>query len=139
MAIRHFTLAEATGLLPRLTEMVSALRRLRDDAIVKKARMDLLWKRLEAGEPVLGTLGDEQRQLDTITARLVSTASDIESTGCILRDLDLGLVDFPFRARGGATVYLCWKAGEPAIRFWHATDEGFAGRQPIERLPLDEA
>ena len=65
-------------------------------------------------------------------------AGEIESTGCVLRDLDTGLVDFPFRARGGATVFLCWRVGEPAIGFWHGPDEGFAGRQPITRLPLDQ-
>jgi hypothetical protein len=139
MAIRHFTLDEAEGLLSRLTELMGTLRRVRDEAIVKKAQMDLLWKRLEGGEAVLSELGDEQRRLDGLTTRLVSIASDIEATGCILRDLDLGLIDFPFRAPGGSTVYLCWKLGEPAIRFWHGTDEGFAGRKSLDRLPLDEA
>jgi len=139
MAIRHFTLDEAEGLLSRLTELMGALRRVRDEALVKKAQMDLLWKRLEGGEAVLSELGDEQRRLDALTTRLVSIASDIEATGCILRDLDLGLIDFPFRARGGSTVYLCWKLGEPAIRFWHGTDEGFAGRKSLDRLPPDEA
>ena len=139
MPIRHFTLEEATDLLPRLTEMLGTIRRLRDAAVMKKARMALLWTRLEAGEVVLSRLGDGQRDLDAITARLVSAASDIESTGCILRDLDMGLVDFSFRARGGATVFLCWRVGEPTIQFWHGTDEGFAGRRPIARLPLEEA
>lgn len=139
MAIRHFTVEEADGLLTRLTELMNTLRRVRDEAIVKKAQMDLLWTRLEGGEAVLTELGDEQRRLDGLTARLVSIASGIEATGCILRDLDLGLVDFPFRARGGSTVYLCWKLGEPAIRFWHGTDEGFAGRKSLDRLPLNEA
>ena len=139
MAIRHFTLDEAEGLLSRLTELMGTLRRVRDEAIVKKAQMDLLWKRLEGGEAVLSELGDEQRRFDGLTTRLVAIAGDIESTGCILRDLDLGLIDFPFRARGGSTVYLCWKLGEPAIRFWHGTDEGFAGRKSLDRLPRDEA
>jgi len=139
MAIRHFTLDEAEGLLSRLTELMGALRRVRDEALVKKAQMDLLWKRLEGGEAVLSELGDEQRRFDGLTTRLVAIAGDIESTGCILRDLDLGLIDFPFRARGGSMVYLCWKLGEPAIRFWHATDEGFAGRKSLDRLPRDEA
>ena len=139
MAIRHFTLDEAEGLLSRLTDLMGTLRRVRDEALVKKAQMDLLWKRLEGGEAVLSELGDEQRRFDGLTTRLVAIAGDIESTGCILRDLDLGLIDFPFRARGGSMVYLCWKLGEPAIRFWHGTDEGFAGRKSLDRLPRDEA
>jgi len=137
--MHRFSLDEATELLPRLTQLIDGLRHLRDEAVVKKGQIDRLWQRLGAGEPVLSTLGAEQRELDELTSRLVGTAKDIESTGCILRDVDLGLVDFPFRARGGGTVFLCWRHGEPAIQFWHGTDEGYAGRKPIERLPLEEA
>jgi hypothetical protein len=134
--VRHFTFDEATALLPRATELIGTLRRLRDDAIVKRARFDQLWQRLENEEPVLTTLGDEQRALDGLTDRLVATAKEIESIGCVLRDLDLGLIDFPFRVRTG-TVFLCWRLGEPGILFWHGPDEGFTGRKPIAQLPAD--
>jgi len=137
MALRHFTLQEATALLPRLEEMIRTLRELRDAAVVKKAQVDQLWRRLEGGEPVLSAIGEEQGTLDAITGRLASAAQEIESTGCVLRDLDMGLIDFPCRAKAGRTVYLCWRQGEPAIAFWHGTDEGFAGRKPIARLPQD--
>jgi hypothetical protein len=137
MALRHFTLHEATTLLPQLEEMIQTLRDLRDAAVVKKAQIDHLWRRLEGGEPVLSAIGEEQGALDGITGRLVAAAQEIEGTGCVLRDLDMGLVDFPYRAKGGTTVYLCWRQGEPAIAFWHGTDEGFAGRKPIARLPQD--
>jgi hypothetical protein len=134
--VRHFTVGEATALLPRLTELIGTVRRFRDSAVVRRARIDQLWQRLEHGERVLTTIGDEQRALDALAGRLVTTAKEIESIGCVLRDLDQGLIDFPFRARAG-TVFLCWKVGEPAIRFWHGTDEGFAGRKPIAQLPVD--
>ena len=137
MALRHFTLREATALLPRLAEMIQTLRELRDAAVVKKAQIDQLWQRLEGGEPVLSAIGEEQGTFDAMTRRLVSIAQEIEATGCVLRDLDVGLIDFPCRARGGTTVYLCWRQGEPAIAFWHGIDEGYAGRKPIARLPQD--
>jgi hypothetical protein len=136
---RYFRLDEAGALIPRLARMLDALRRTRDQAVLKKARIDLLWQRLERGERVLGTLGEEQRALDTLASRLATAAREFEATGCILRDLDAGLVDFPFRARGGVTVFLCWRLGEPEIAFWHGLDEGYAGRKPIAQLPLDEA
>ena len=134
--VRHFTVGEATALLPRLTELVATLRQFRDSAVVRRARIDQLWQRLEHGEPVLTTIGNEQRALDALADRLVTTAKEIESIGCVLRDLDQGLIDFPFRAQTG-TVFLCWKVGESAIQFWHGTDEGFAGRKPIAQLPVD--
>jgi len=139
MPLRYFTLPEAEALLPRLREMLDALRRTRDQAVVKKGQLDRLWKRLAAGEPVLGALGDEQKQMDALTSRFATIARDVEATGCILRDADIGLVDFPSRARGGTTVFLCWRLDEPAIGFWHGVDEGFAGRQPLANLPLDQA
>jgi hypothetical protein len=55
----------------------------------------------------------------------------IQSTGCVVKDLDVGLLDFPSRI-DNKEVFLCWKLGEDRIRFYHAQDEGFAGRKPID-------
>lgn len=106
--------------------------------MLKKTQIEMLWKRLDAGEAVLGAVGEEQKRLDALVAKLSGIAEDVEGIGCILRDVDAGLVDFPARARGGRTVFLCWRLGEPAIAFWHGTGEGFAGRKPLAELPLDQ-
>lgn len=55
----------------------------------------------------------------------------IEATGCVLKDLDVGLLDFPSLINN-EEVYLCWRLGEDRIRFWHRQNEGFAGRKPID-------
>lgn len=138
MTRRYFNVEDATALLPRLSEMLAALRRLRDQAVLKKAQLDQLWTRLDAGEPVLTALGKQQQEMDRLTAGLVAAAKEVEATGCVLRDVDMGLVDFPFRTSRGATVFLCWRRGEPAIAFWHGVEEGYAGRKPLSQL-LDEA
>ncbi len=139
MPIRYFTPGEATALLPRLAELLEGLRRTRDQAILKKAQVDLLWRELGEGHSVLSRLAEDQKVLDGLVARLAELAREVESTGCILRDVDLGLVDFPCKVRGGATVFLCWKLGEPGVQFWHGVDEGYAGRKPLAELPLDLA
>ena len=54
----------------------------------------------------------------------------IQSTGCVVKDLDTGLLDFPSILRN-EEVYLCWRLGEDRIRFYHRQDEGFSGRKPI--------
>jgi hypothetical protein len=54
----------------------------------------------------------------------------IESHGCIVKDIDLGLLDFP-SSRGDEPIYLCWKLGEPYIAHWHSMDEGFGARRPL--------
>jgi hypothetical protein len=60
-----------------------------------------------------------------------SALDQIQETGCVVKDLDVGLLDFPARI-DDQEVYLCWKLGEDRIRFYHAQDEGFAGRKPID-------
>ena len=52
--------------------------------------------------------------------------------GCFYKDWDfeLGLVDFPALVRG-ELVFLCWRSDEPALRFYHRMEEGYAGRRPL--------
>jgi len=72
--------------------------------------------------------------------RLEQTIRDaldkIHATGCIVKDLEVGLLDFPSRI-DGEEVYLCWRLGEDRIRFYHRQDEGFAGRKPIDPRDAD--
>ena len=53
-----------------------------------------------------------------------------------LKDLDQGLVDF-LAQRGGEQVFLCWRLGEPAIRYWHRLQDGFANRKPLQEDPVE--
>jgi hypothetical protein len=50
--------------------------------------------------------------------------------GCVLKDMDQGLVDFLTR-RDGREVYLCWRYGEERVAYWHELQAGFAGRRPL--------
>ena len=68
--------------------------------------------------------------------RIRTVAQAIKNSGVLLKDLDEGLVDFPCQVEG-REIYLCWKMGEPSIGFWHNTDEGFAGRKPIDAKFLE--
>ncbi len=60
-----------------------------------------------------------------------SALEKIEATGCVVKDLDVGLLDFPSLI-DNEEVYLCWRVGEDRIRFYHRQDEGFAGRKPLD-------
>lgn len=68
--------------------------------------------------------------------KIRSTLEEIQATGCIVKDLDVGLLDFPSRIND-EDVYLCWRLGEDRIRFYHRQDEGFAGRKPIDPRDAD--
>jgi hypothetical protein len=69
--------------------------------------------------------------LNQVIAKIKETLEQIQATGCIVKDLDSGLVDFPSRIQN-EEVYLCWRLGEDRIRFYHRQNEGFAGRKPID-------
>src|ERR1051325_9492177 len=68
---------------------------------------------------------------EATAAALKRIFENIEQIGCLIKDLDIGLVDFPALHRG-KEVYLCWRLGEPDIAFWHPVDAGFAGRREID-------
>ena len=68
---------------------------------------------------------------DGLATNIQGALEQIESTGCVVKDLDVGLLDFPARLND-EDVYLCWRVGEDRIRFYHRQDEGFTGRKPID-------
>jgi hypothetical protein len=58
--------------------------------------------------------------------------AEIDSIGVQVKDLDIGLLDFPCKVEGNI-ILLCWKLGEKGITHWHSVEEGFAGRKPIDQ------
>ena len=66
-----------------------------------------------------------------LEAGIQSALERITSTGCVVKDIDVGLLDFPSRLNN-EEVYLCWKLGEDRIRFYHRQDEGYASRKPLD-------
>ena len=81
-------------------------------------------ERLLAARPAL------RRTVEALDAAI----EEIQAIGVELKDVELGLVDFPAE-REGELVYLCWQFGEDRVRFWHRRSEGFAGRRPLPGLP----
>ena len=131
---RRFTLEEAESLLPEIEKSIR-------EAIASKSELEQSETALQAiNQRVImlgGVLVDRsavyQNRLrrDQSAERLKAAIEEIQESGCVIKDLDVGLVDFPTLFRG-EEVYLCWKLGEQGISFWHGTQEGFAGRKPID-------
>lgn len=132
--MRYFTVEEAAGALPEVGSLLRRLRALAAEAAVAKAALDALWERLGAGESVLDELRAAQQDLASRAGEAAEAAERLEAIGCVLRDVETGLVDFPSRA-GGGEIFLCWRLGEDGIAFWHGTAEGYAGRKPLAELP----
>jgi hypothetical protein len=74
-------------------------------------------------------LKDDAEMADAME-RLGSEIQKLEELGCIMKDLNIGLIDFP-AVRLGTRVWLCWKLGEEKVTFWHDLHEGYAGRKDV--------
>lgn len=136
---RYFTLQQAERLLP---EVESAIR----EAIFLKNEYQQAGAGLHASMQRVAMLGgvdldrgavaDQRARRDGSALRLKEVLENIQEFGCLVKDLDIGLIDFPTLLRGDE-VYLCWKLGESRIEFWHKVEDGYRGRQPIDRDFID--
>lgn len=123
--LRVFTLTEARSLIPRLRRLLARVTRERDQLVSLRPEIDLAREKAEqnGGSP----LG--QAYL-THLIQFSEAVQEIEIMGVMVKDFRTGLVDFPCEHEG-RIVYLCWRPDEDEIGWWHETDTGFAGRQPL--------
>jgi hypothetical protein len=75
-------------------------------------------------------LSAAESELSGLADAAIACVEKLEELGVTVKDLDLGLLDFPARL-DGRVVELCWHVGEEAVAFWHEVGEGYAGRKPI--------
>jgi hypothetical protein len=123
---QFFTLSEAN-------EALAVIRPLMEDVqAIRHKIMDTqpeAWNAIEksvgnGGSRALSRIVQDFERLDALVHRIL----DI---GVLIKDINVGLLDFP-ALRDGHEVYLCWQYGERDIAFWHEVDDGYAGRQPID-------
>lgn len=131
---RLFTLTEAERarkeIEPFLVEAMNCRKKLaglETDLSAVSARIMMMGGVIVPYEK-LATLRVEHQQL---AESLKTALNRILETGCLIKDLEVGLLDFPALINN-EEVYLCWRLGEDRIRFYHRQDEGFAGRKPLD-------
>lgn len=138
MSERTFTLDEAHELLPVLESLLrQAIDGKKQIEEIDKELKDVVHRVFLSGGMLLPLVRLARRKAEREkTAQQVKDAvSEINSTGVQVKDLDIGLLDFPCVV-DGHTVLLCWKLGEKKITHWHGVEEGYAGRKPIDdRIP----
>ena len=131
---KRFTLAEAEHLLPEIEKLIREAVSLKAQYVEAEQALQAISQRvtMQGGMMVDRDVVLRGRAArDKHGERLKAAIEEIQEFGCLIKDLDIGLIDFPTLFRG-REVYLCWKMGEAGIRFWHGVDEGFAGRKPID-------
>jgi hypothetical protein len=131
---RTFTLSEAETLLPVLESLLRSAMQAK--ALIEEvdAELESIKSRIFVnGGTFVNILAVSRRKDEREKAiqRAKDAVAEIDAAGVQVKDLDIGLLDFPCVV-GDEVILLCWKLGEKGIGHWHNTTEGFAGRKPID-------
>jgi len=134
MADRSFTLEEAQMLLPTLESLLRVsidgkkLIESVDTELQELAHRVFLQGGLRVN---VVHMARRKAEREKAIQRVKDALAEIDATGVQVKDLDIGLLDFPCEV-DGRIVLLCWKLGETGITHWHSVSEGFAGRKLID-------
>ncbi|WP_415283723.1 DUF2203 domain-containing protein [Candidatus Nitrososphaera sp. FF02] len=133
MVFTLYTPQTANKALPEVRRMFAGI-------VAQKNRVVVLQQELQN---IADSGGDFERfmkkkqEMNAALTSLYKAMETLEATGVMIKSVDEGLLDFPSR-RFDEEVWLCWKAGEDEIKFWHGKDEGFMGRKPLETTGIIE-
>ena len=157
MARRQYTVAEVESLIPSLERIFTQILQLRVGLRAVERKLERAGVTLDLEDedaPDATTLARPARPPESADVRqaravfrgfyeaLSDGLEQIRALGGDVKDLDMGLVDFPGR-RGTEDILLCWRLGEKRIEYWHPVDGGFANRRPLDegssgtQSPLD--
>jgi hypothetical protein len=136
---RFLTLIQAEKLLPQVESAIL-------EAITRKAEYDQAETECENFSQRLAVSGgmhvdrsrwlEQKNRRESAALRVRDSIERVHEFGCMVKDLDIGLIDFP-ALFNGQEVCLCWKLGESGIQFWHGVQEGFRGRKVIDQEFLE--
>ncbi len=140
---RYYSVAEANGRVPELSALFSVVMQMRAQLRILYQRLDTKGHAPELDLATKQTIDIDDSLPDDVTRDLhlfqgmAETLHDhieqITHTGCVIKDIDGGLVDWPSIDRG-REIWLCWKYGEAEVAYWHDLNTGFAGRRPVSEL-----
>lgn len=123
---KYYTPQEANKALPEVKRKFSLILSVRDQIVQMQEGL----QRMIDSNAKLDLYMEEKQKLNMAVSNLYKAIEDIESMGIMIKSVDEGLLDFP-SIRFNEEVWLCWKAGEDEVKFWHGKDEGFTGRKPL--------
>jgi hypothetical protein len=133
METKYFTLNQANALIPLINQEIIKLQALKKDfteKVMTLKKMKALQASLESSldTDLFFTL---EAEIEFIQIEAKNHIKMLTRNGVQLKDIDLGLVDFPSMIQG-EIVMLCWKQGEEKIHYYHTLEGGFAARKPIQ-------
>ena len=121
-----FTRSEASSVLPRLKPLLQDIRG--EWLRIKELNPEIQKTREKAMLDGYSPYGVEYVES---VSQLMHVMSQVREMGVLIKDLDKGLVDFPY-LKHERVVYLCWHLGEESIEYWHETESGFSSEEPLD-------
>ena len=132
--MKTFTFDEAQSLLPVLESLLKrAMEGKREAEEVEQGLSDLARRiYLSGGMRVdVAKVARSRAEMESHLQRVRESLAEIDSIGVQVKDLESGLLDFPYRL-DDQVVLLCWRMGETSIDHWHTVEAGFGSRQPLD-------
>lgn len=120
---KYFSVEEANALLPSIQRDIEELQRIKDGIDHKFMKVQLA--KTESERFMI------EAEIDFLQVEARTHMGNIHRQGAELKDIDIGLVDFP-AVLGGEEVLLCWRLGEVSVAFYHSRESGYMGRKPIQ-------
>jgi len=128
-----YTPQTANKALPEVKRMFAAIVAQKNRAVALSHELQAI---AESGSDFERFIKKKQ-ELNIAVTGLDKAIEALEATSVSIKSVEEGLLDFPSK-RFDEEVWLCWKAGEDEIKFWHSKDEGFMGRKPLETTGVIE-
>jgi hypothetical protein len=122
-----FTPQTANKALPEVKRLFSNILMYKKQAVALQEQVETI---IQSGSQFEQFIKKKQ-ELNAAVSSYYKAIEQLEASGVVIKDVEQGLLDFPSK-RFNEEVWLCWKVGENEIKFWHAKDEGFMGRKPLE-------
>ena len=124
---KHFTIEEAEQMLPMIEKVIKRTIKLNKALdLLSSIEMEVYDDDYEN----LRRITKLNKHFHKLSYEFYANIEEIEGAGCIIKDLEIGIIDFYSRF-DGREIFLCWRLGEKKIMFWHEVDSGYAGRKPI--------
>ncbi|MBM3924722.1 MAG: DUF2203 family protein [SAR202 cluster bacterium] len=132
MRRRLFSLEEARQTLPWLETKFHEMDPIIEKLSKTEEHSELLKRKTRGnGHHNIDTeMAEIRREEEELRSQAAKVVEEINDRGIIVRDIRMGLVDFPSMS-GQREIFLCWVRGEKSIDWWHGTNEGYSSRKPL--------
>ncbi len=136
MPATHFTVGDVDALVPTLERIFVDVLQLRAGLRTLETKLERANVRMSREELLESDDGSpDVRRAKALFRGYYEALSDqlarVQALGGEVKDVEIGLVDFPSQ-RLGEAILLCWRFGEKKVEYWHPVDGGFASRQPVD-------